>query len=123
MLTATTIDDQYSTKNSNQCTPCQCDACILFRPFEIAIFCVPDSSRAAAATPGSAAVQQQQPHPEWQLRQASVFASLLQPSASSKSEISASEAFSSEQDAFAADALADGVVVGACKIMVRMQYR
>ena len=122
MLTATTIDGQYSTNNSNNCTRCQCDACI-FRPFEIAIFCVPDSSRAAAATPGSAAVQQQQLHPEWQLRQASVFASLLQPSASSKSEISASETFSSEQDALAADALADGVVVGSCKIMVRVQYR
>ena len=84
---------------------------------------MPDSSRAAAATPGSAAVQQHELHPEWQLRQASVFASLLQPSASSKSEISASDAFGSEQDAFAAHALANGVVVGACKIMVRMLCR
>ena len=90
-------------------------------PFDIAIFCVPDSSRAAAATSGGAAAQQQQQqHPDWQMHQASVFASLLQHISTAPAEPSAQGLTGDGGGGvFAADALADGVVVGTCRIMVR----
>ena len=79
------------------------------RPFDIAIFCVPESSRAAAATSIVTAAHHEQ-HPEWQLRQANIFACLPQNSATTRSHPT--------ENAFDADALANGVAAGKSRVLV-----
>lgn len=88
------------------------------RPFEIAIFCVPDSSRAASAIPATAVAHQPHHRPEWQLHQANVFASLPQHSSALQSHKASPVGHLFEEKDFAADALADGVSAGACRVMV-----
>ena len=87
------------------------------RPFDIAIFCVPDSSRAAAATP-TAMHHHQHHHPEWQLLQAKVFVSLLRDTPSLPVHEMSPERPLLEENAFAVNALTDGVAAGASRVMV-----
>jgi hypothetical protein len=87
------------------------------RSFDIAIFCVPESSRAAAATSIVTAAHHEQ-HPEWQLRQANIFACLPQNSATTRSHPTCEKGPLYVENAFDADALVNGVAAGKSRVLV-----